>query len=111
LTSAGSSRSICCSTSRATSRQSTTSRLGFSDRFAAVLLGVVDAMLEVFGALRRAPVELVVDDREDGDAHRWIGDWINPVALRRHRLTLPAAGCSGRVRRRVLHAFRRVIAA
>jgi hypothetical protein len=65
------------------------------DRLAAVLLGVVDAMLEVFRELRRALVEFVVDDREDGDSNRWI-DWINPVALLRHLLTLPAAGCSAR---------------
>ena len=44
------------------------------DRLAAVLLGVVDAMLEVFRELRRALVEFVVDDREDSDANRWIGD-------------------------------------
>jgi hypothetical protein len=68
-------------------------------------------MLKVFREFRRALVELVVDDREDGEADRWIGDWINPVALLGHPLTLPAAGCSGQVGRRILHAFRRVIAA
>jgi hypothetical protein len=38
-------------------------------------------MLEVFRELRRALVELVIDDREDSDADHRIGDWINAVGL------------------------------
>jgi len=54
------------------------------DRFAAVLVGVVDAVLEVFGEFRCALIELVVDDLKHREAHRRVGSRIDTLTLPGH---------------------------